>query len=261
VGDRGYLVTFEEIDPLVTLDLSDPAAPLAVGELKVPGFSTFLVPMDENHLLAIGQYVPVDGPRFLTGVQLSIFDVSDFAAPALAHQVVLGDEGTAWSEALYDPKAFAYFAERGLVALPVTIDEGFFGAVPDSDLSFDDAINGAGILPFDHFEGLIVYEVSVENGFTEVGRISTRFDQGYYYGTNFTRGVFIDQDVLAVTNQGVRAAEVQSMGTQSAELFYGRVDVPGDVPIAVDPLFAEGFVADAVDAGVVVESVSLRDGS
>ncbi len=61
IGDRGYVVTFEEIDPLFTLDLADAANPRVIGELKVPGFSTFIVPMDANHLLTVGQYVPPPG--------------------------------------------------------------------------------------------------------------------------------------------------------------------------------------------------------
>ncbi|UCC32656.1 MAG: beta-propeller domain-containing protein, partial [Phycisphaerales bacterium] len=115
IGERGYLVTFEQIDPLFTLDLRDPTDPQIAGELKVPGFSTFIVPMGEDHLLTVGQYIPEDGPFFGWGVQLSIFDVSDFSDPELATpSVVLGEQGGASSEALYNPKAFTYFAERGL---------------------------------------------------------------------------------------------------------------------------------------------------
>ena len=94
-----------------------------VGELKVPGFSTFLVPIDADHLLAVGQYIPDGGFFFSSGVQLSIFDVSDFANPKLTANVVLGAESGASSEALFNPKAFTYFADRNLVALPVSIFE------------------------------------------------------------------------------------------------------------------------------------------
>ncbi len=124
VGNRGFVVTFEQIDPLFTLDLSEPTNPVVVGELKVPGFSTYIVPMDENHLLTVGQYIPENG--FGWGVQLSIFDITDFANPALLHSEVVGD-GEGYSEALWNPKAFTWFAERGLVALPITIYGGFEG--------------------------------------------------------------------------------------------------------------------------------------
>ncbi|MHC5109606.1 MAG: beta-propeller domain-containing protein [Planctomycetota bacterium] len=133
VGDRGYVVTFREIDPLFTLDMSNPADPQVIGELKVPGFSTFMVPMDQDHLLTVGRYVPEDGVFFGFGVQLSIFDVTDFANPRLEHLEVIGEDSDAWSEALHNPKAFTYFAEEGLVALPISIYErfDFFGFEDD----------------------------------------------------------------------------------------------------------------------------------
>ncbi|MBI4717785.1 MAG: beta-propeller domain-containing protein [Planctomycetes bacterium] len=123
IGDRGYVVTFEQRDPLFTLDLSDPTSPRKVGELHVPGFSSFIVPMDADHLLTVGTYIPEEGCTWDTGVQLSIFDVSDFADPKLQHLEVIGEESGAWSEAQWNPKALTNFLEQGMVALPVSVDE------------------------------------------------------------------------------------------------------------------------------------------
>lgn len=149
VGDRGYLVTFEQIDPLFTLDLSDPASPVVVGELKVPGFSTFIVPMDEDHLLTVGQYIPgTSGAFFPTGVQLSIFDVSDFANPVLSHIQVVDEGSYVYSEALWNPKAFTYFAEGGLVALPVSIQPAVdFPELIDTDGFIDDVVDAVTDMP------------------------------------------------------------------------------------------------------------------
>ncbi|MFQ5490932.1 MAG: beta-propeller domain-containing protein, partial [Phycisphaerae bacterium] len=61
LGDRGYVVTFVQIDPFFTLDLADPLNPRIVGELKLPGFSTFITPMDQDHVLTVGVYVDPDG--------------------------------------------------------------------------------------------------------------------------------------------------------------------------------------------------------
>ncbi len=123
LGDKGYLVTFEQIDPLFTLDLSDPTNPKAVGELKVPGFSTLILPMGDDHLLTIGRDTSEEfGWAFADGIRLSIFDVSDFANPQLAYHEVLGSTGT-WSEALYNPKAFTYFSENDLIAFPAEMYE------------------------------------------------------------------------------------------------------------------------------------------
>ncbi len=257
VGTKGYVVTFEQIDPLFTLDLSDPANPRIVGELKVPGFSTFIVPMGEDHLLTVGQDVPEAGFGNW-GVQLSIFDVKDFANPKLTHKVVLGQDRGAWSEALYDPKAFAYYAVEGLLALPISVSPVYATPVetfpieidgttdrPDEVVVGGDAVvdsdgsTGSGGMDFYQepelldpgFEGVVVYRVSATDGFSELGRISTKYDDpGYYSWTSFTRGVFIRENVYAVTNLGVRTAPVASVATIADELFYGtRYPIEGEI--------------------------------
>jgi hypothetical protein len=135
MGDKGFVVTFEQIDPLFTLDLADPANPRIVGELKVPGFSTFITPLGEDHLLTVGQYVDPEGFNWQTAVQLSIFDVSDFANPVQTHNLIIGGDTGSYSEALWNPKAFTYFAEAGMVALPVSI----YGTYEQVD--FGDAVD------------------------------------------------------------------------------------------------------------------------
>ena len=232
VGDRGYLVTFEEIDPFFTLDLADPTDPRVVGQLKIPGFSTFLVPIDADHLLAVGQYVPAEGPFFPRSVQLSIFDVSNFAEPERIANVVLGQGSGASSEAVFNPKAFTYFRERGLVALPVSIfaDIFFFDDVGfvDDGVTVDIIDQPApppdelieSIEPFvpQGFEGLVVYSVSIDDGFTELGRINSRFEDAGFFWSSFTRGVFMGDDVFAVTDHGVRGSPVSDIAAAPYEL-------------------------------------------
>ena len=100
------------------LDPSDPSRPRAVGELKVPGFSTYLHPMGEDDILAIGREV-VERPQgpVVAGVALQAFDVSGFANPRLLHKHVRGAAGSS-SDALYDHKAFNFFAARVLPGIP-----------------------------------------------------------------------------------------------------------------------------------------------
>ncbi len=271
VGDKGFVVTFEQIDPLFTIDLSDPTNPRVAGELEVPGFSTFLVPIDENHLLAVGQHVPPPGMFGPWGVQLSIFDVTDFDRPQLMDRVTIGDDTGASSEAIYNPKAFTYFAQRGTVALPISINNSFFtfaddaimidandagtstgsggvtapggpvdgvDAPPPPDAVIEDPGDAGlvGIDPFvpDGFEGLVVYDVSLETGLTERGRISTRFPEAGIFWSSYTRGVFIDDDVLAVTDNGVRGAPVNAMETDPFELLFDRSFGEGKGGIAVE---------------------------
>jgi len=115
IGDQAYVVTFEQVDPLFVIDLSDPTAPRITGELKIPGFSAYLHPMDDGRLFGIGQ-----GDTANTG-KLSLFDVSDPTAPAELDTVTLGDgEGWTSSEAAWDHRAFSWFPAEGLLAVPVT---------------------------------------------------------------------------------------------------------------------------------------------
>ncbi|HWE24604.1 MAG TPA: beta-propeller domain-containing protein, partial [Myxococcales bacterium] len=123
VGNNGFVVTFRSVDPLVTIDLSDPANPRKVAELTIPGFSTYLQPIDEGHLLAIGTDLPAPDP--VTGrvdwskraMQLSLFDVTDLQHPTRTAQLLVGTMN-GWSEAAYDHHAFNWYAQRNLLAIP-----------------------------------------------------------------------------------------------------------------------------------------------
>ena len=130
VGDRGYVSTFLQIDPLFVIDLADPTAPTVRGELKVPGFSSYLHPLDATHLLGIGRDVDAETGTTL-GLQLSIFDVSDAAQPArTAMYTFAGNSWDSWSAAQWDHRAVSWFGERGVLALP--IQEGGWSASSNS---------------------------------------------------------------------------------------------------------------------------------
>jgi hypothetical protein len=279
LGDRGYVVTFLQIDPLFTVDLADPANPRLMGQLKVPGFSTFLTPIDANHMLAVGQYIPPPETPGNWGVQLSIFDVTDFANPALKSNVILGADAntSAYSEALWDPKALTYFAEGGVIALPMSIydysyfggGEGGGGVIVDGEVKPTEpgsgdsgsgstgsggGSDGADAVPPDDgtitdppidvipekpqgFEGVYVFRVSAETGLTELGRVSTRFDDVQFWGASFTRGVFVGDDLFAVTDLGVHSASLDDLATVKSELFFGLpYDVENPVPTEPAPL-------------------------
>lgn len=130
IGDAGYVVTFRQVDPLYTLDLSDPAEPRVAGELKIPGYSAYLHPVGDGLLLGVGQDAGSDGVT--TGVQVSLFDVSDPAAPERVDRAALG-RGT-YTEVEYDHHAFTYVGETGLAVIPLedwdsTTQTSFYGAV------------------------------------------------------------------------------------------------------------------------------------
>ncbi len=196
VGTRGYLVTFVKVDPLFTLDLSDPRAPKMIGELKVPGYSDYIHPLGENHLLTIGKHTEEQGGiAWYQGVQLSIFDVSVFDKPVLLHKELIGDRGTE-SEALHNHKAFTYWAANNLLAFPVDLRE------------HEDEPAHASAYGTHTFTGLYIYRVTPGDGFESLGRISTGGQLlPYYWHYGWTRGVFINSNVYAVQSDAVHSAE------------------------------------------------------
>jgi hypothetical protein len=118
MGDRGYVITAEQIDPLFAFDLSDPAHPAVMGEVVMPGFLSYLHPVDATHLLGLGQQVVGTGADRTTQVKLTLLDVGDLLHPVELDTVLVG-EGWAWSESIWDPKAFTWLASRSLAAIPV----------------------------------------------------------------------------------------------------------------------------------------------
>ena len=114
LGTQAYVVTFRQTDPLYVIDLTDPAAPVLSGELKIPGYSAYLHPVGEGLLLGVGQGADLDGR--VQGTQLSLFDVSDPANPCSLSTLPIGG----FSEAEWDHQAFLYWPEDGTIVLPVS---------------------------------------------------------------------------------------------------------------------------------------------
>jgi uncharacterized secreted protein with C-terminal beta-propeller domain len=123
-GPVGYLVTFRQVDPLYTLDLSDASAPKVAGELKIAGYSAYLHPVGQGLLLGVGQDAGENGR--VRGSQVSLFDVSDLAAPKLLRQIKLGDNAS--SDVEFDHHAFLFWPKTSLAVLPLT-GQQFTGAV------------------------------------------------------------------------------------------------------------------------------------
>ncbi|PXF18439.1 MAG: hypothetical protein CXX76_01545, partial [Methanobacteriota archaeon] len=208
VGDRGYLVTFRNIDPLWTLDLSDPANPQVIGELEVPGVSTYIHPLDEDHLLTIGIAGDENGLDW-GSTQLSLFDVSDFANPVLASKLELSpvpdDEkhgwNWAWSEATYEHKAFQYW--NGQLAIPLST----------SRYTWDE--NGYG--HYEYVSKLVLVDVSTEDGLSIYDGTSIdhsmfyEMDEWYWDRPDIRRTVFIDDYVYAISQQGVTVHKLDTM--------------------------------------------------
>ncbi|ATP38836.1 hypothetical protein CSE16_01725 [Solibacillus sp. R5-41] len=129
MGDKAYVVTFKETDPLFVIDTKNPKAPKVLGELKIPGFSNYLHPIGENHLLGIGYDTEVKmepgskEPMVLTkGMKLSLFNVTDLNNPIEQDAVIIGGRGT-YSAVQHDHKALYRDSRNNYFGFPITIYE------------------------------------------------------------------------------------------------------------------------------------------
>jgi hypothetical protein len=155
-GDRAYVVTFKKTDPLFVLGLDRADQPKILGELKIPGFSTYLHRIDASHLLSIGYDADDHGDfAFFEGLTLQLFDVTRPTEPVLLHREKIGTRGSS-SEAATDHLAFTYLDDRKLLAIPMTICEG------GGDGTFGDRLT---------FSGLLVYQATIDGGFTRLGGV------------------------------------------------------------------------------------------
>jgi len=182
VGDRAYIVTFKKTDPLFVFDLSDPESPRALGELKIPGFSTYLHQLDDEHLVSIGYDAADQGDfAWFTGLALQIFDVADAESPALAHKEVIGTRGSS-SEAATNHLAFNYFAPKQLLALPVTVCEG----------GGTDGTYGTDMT----FSGVMFYRIDAQAGFSLVGRTEHPYSSASSYTGNACTNWWTDSNSI-----------------------------------------------------------------
>jgi hypothetical protein len=227
VGNKGYAVTFRAIDPLVTLDLSDPKNPKKVAELTVPGFSTYLQPIDANHLLAIGEDFPVNSsgvPDYEhRSMQISLFDVSDLKKPTRTANI---DVGTAWSysEALWDHHAFNWYQ-------PDPTKPGIL-AIPFSDWS--NTANNTGDYWNDFVSDVRLFSVDAAAGtIGGLGSLSMSdiYIQNNDYGWSWYYRPWVRRSVLstatdgtvyayAVSDAGLRVAKVSQLNSPLATSLY-----------------------------------------
>lgn len=206
-GDRGFLVTFKKTDPLYAFDLSDPASPVITGELKIPGFSTYMHMFDDKHLLTVGYDTEErDSTACFTGVLLQLFDVSDMAAPLLAHKLSIGTRGSS-SQALSDHLAFTLFGDK--LALPMSVCE-----------ASEEPGRTSGHMTFG---GLMVFDVSVDQGISERGRVAHPGANGMYESSGCSggwtkarstvkRSVFMDDYVYSISSDTMHIQAIKSLG-------------------------------------------------
>ena len=208
-NERGYVVTFKKTDPLFVIDTLEPQRPKILGELKIPGFSTYIHRIDAEHLLSIGFDANDHGSfAYFDGVILQLFDVKNPTEPKLLHKEKIGTRGSS-SEAATNHLAFNYVASRGLLAIPMTICEGG-----------GDGRNGDTLA----FSGLLVYDVDLERGFTRLGGVdhgTKGANCGAWWSSATSlvkRSVLLDDLVYSIADDRVKVQSLEHLGQDVADL-------------------------------------------
>ncbi len=207
--ERGYLVTFRTVDPFFVLDLKEPANPCILGELKIPGYSNYLHPYDEKHVIGFGKdAVEVSGMAFYMGMKMALFDVSDVRNPVEKFSEKIGDRGTD-SELLRNHKALLFSKDRALLAFPVKIfeveeNESPAGAFPACG-SFS-------------FQGAYVYSIDLFRGFVQKGKITHRdgrnnSDPWYCTGSekDIERILYVDDTLYTLSKDVIKANAIDDL--------------------------------------------------
>ena len=213
MGDRGYLVTFKKIDPLFVLDLSDPEEPQVLGELEITGYSDYLHPYDETHIIGIGkETVAAEEGSFAwyQGIKISLFDVTDVAAPKEIAKYEIGDRGTD-SPILSDHKAFLFDKDKNLLVIPVTVAEidpsRYPGGVPPN--AYGEPV----------WDGAYVFHISLEQGLVFRGKIThsnggAELSIWRYYGSSHSikRSLYIDNVLYTVSDFKIKMNSLTDLG-------------------------------------------------
>ena len=222
IGDKVYFVTYKTIDPLFVMDLSNETKPKVLGKLKIPGYSTYLHPYDENHIIGIGMETKeiinrnsngkvISTTAKVVGMKMALFDVSNVNSPVQISSVVIGDSRTT-SAILTNPKALLFSKEKSLIAIPVNNYSQDFEVT--SSNNYETMINNYTKYskPY-NAEGYFVYNINVQDGFKLKGVITHEKTNATYYYSNskLLRGLYIDNNLYTVTETMIKVNELDSL--------------------------------------------------
>ncbi|MCA1032683.1 beta-propeller domain-containing protein [Bacillus timonensis] len=206
MGDRIYIVTFKQVDPLFVIDASNPSNPTVLGELKIPGFSNYLHPYDENHLIGFGYDTkimaskePGAEPRVLTdGLKISLFDITDVHHPKEKFTEIIGGRGS-YSPLNYDHKALLYNKNSGLFAFPLSVYQNVEGSEYEQRFEFQ----GAYIYNIHHEKG-----IQLQSKITHLSEIENRHYEEWESG--ITRLIYIGDYLYALSPKKITAHKIGS---------------------------------------------------
>ena len=224
LGDRAYLVTYKTIDPLFVIDLSNPENPQVLGELKIPGYSTYLHPYDENHLIGIGMQTEEKVNRdssgrvrsttaTITGMKMALFDVTDVNNPIQISDTIIGDSRTT-SAILTNHKALLFSKEKELLAIPVNNYTEDFEIENSSD-EYESMVSSYTNYKKEYVsEGYFVYNINLTDGFTLKGTIThdkTKSKYSYYNTSRLLRGLYIDDNLYTVSEDYIKVNSLDDL--------------------------------------------------
>lgn len=196
-GDVGYVVTFRQTDPLYTIDLSDPASPTLLGELKIPGFSAYLHPAEEGRLIGVGQDASEEGR--VEGSQVSSFDVTDLAAPAEEDRISFPG---AHSAVEYEHRAFLWWAQDRVAVVPMEI------------YPFEGVAEGSQRSEVQPFTGAVAVDVAEDGSLTERGRVSHQSHVGPEQYASINRSLVIGDTLYTLSEAGVLASDITTLADE-----------------------------------------------
>lgn len=206
LGKRLYMVTYKQIDPFFVIDLSDPKSPKVLGALKIPGFSNYLHPYDENHIIGIGKDTTANelGGATTGGIKIALFDVTNVANPVEVDNVVIGDQGSD-SAALHDHKAFLFSKDKNLLVIPVT--EITRREQTSPYMWSNDIWTGAYVFHLD------------ETGFKELGKAQHSSKRSNYWDwwseATVMRSLYMDNNLYTISNKYIK---INDLSNNVAEL-------------------------------------------
>ncbi|MDN4494814.1 beta-propeller domain-containing protein [Ureibacillus aquaedulcis] len=202
MGDKAYIVTFKQVDPLFVIDLQNPEQPEVLGELKIPGFSNYLHPLDENHLIGIGYDTENRVDNFskepfttTAGIKISLFDITDYTNPKEQDSVIIGGRGT-YSEVEYNHKALFRNDQHNYYGFPVSVYEG--------KGEYEVEYKGS---------GAHVYEITAENGIKLKGDLVKPAKEGEEYEdweSAILRLMYIDETLYTVSRENIKSYDLQT---------------------------------------------------
>ncbi len=249
IGDKLYMVTFNRVDPLFVIDLSNPEKPEILGQLKIPGFSDYLHPYDENHIIGIGKETGSNewGGVSIKGLKLALFDVSDVKNPKEADKIEIGEAGTD-SESLHDHKAFLFDKKKNLLVVPVTEVKG---------KQYYDPQYGYYRQRF--WQGAYVFGITPEEGFKVKGTIT--HNEGdeqidyYWYGSPnaVRRALYMDDVLYTVSGTKIKANDLTTISNEIRE-----IQLPYEKDTYPYPIYERTVAAGSAGGSTPVETVTVE---